>query len=363
MERLLCIVGSLNAGGAETFLMKVYRCIDRNKYQMDFCVANPEHGVYENEIISMGGKIYTIPCKTEGYKSFKESLFKVVKNGGYKNVLRITSNAAGFLDLKIAKKAGATRCIARSSNSSDGGDLKSRVINDLSRCLFLKYVDVMVAPSDLAAVYTFGKKAVSAGKVQKLNNAVDLGFFSFSISGRNRIRDEFGLGDGLVFGHVGRFMNQKNHAYLISVFAEIRKLVDAKLLLVGKGELEDEIRNQVVKLGLVNDVIFSGIRKDVPDLLSAMDVMIFPSFYEGMPNTVIEAQATGLPCLVSDSITTEANITGLVTFKSLLDSPNEWAKKAIEICSNSRIDTTSKFINAGYDIESSTNKFIKVMFG
>ena len=331
MDRLLCIVGSLNAGGAETFLMKVYRSLDRCRYQMDFCVANPDVGVYEDEIESMGGKIYKIPYKSEGYKKFKDALYTVVKEGGYEKVLRITSNAAGFMDLKIAKEAGATRCIARSSNSSDGDGLKNKLINDVSRLLYMKYVDIMVAPSDLAAIYTFGKKAVDTGKVRKLNNAVDLNAFHYSSEGRERIREEFGLGNGLVIGHVGRFMQQKNHKVLIGVFAEIRKLKDAKLLLVGKGELEQAVRGQVNDLGLTNDVIFTGTRKDVPDLLSAMDVMVFPSLYEGMPNTVIEAQATGLPCLISDSITKEADITGLVVYKSLTDSHNAWAKNALAL--------------------------------
>lgn len=363
MDRLLCIVGSLNAGGAETFLMKIYRCLDRSKYQMDFCVANPEIGVYEDEIESMGGKIYRIPYKSEGYKKFKDALYKVIKDNGYKKVLRITSNAAGFLDLKIAKEAGATRCIARSSNSSDGEGFANKVINDVSRLLYMKYVDVMVAPSDLAALYTFGKKATSTGKVQKLNNAVDLNIFHYSNEGRKRIREEFGLGNELVIGHVGRFMQQKNHKFLIDVFNEIRKQREAKLLLVGKGELEKQIREQIDNLKLTKDVIFTGTRKDIPDILSAMDVMVFPSLYEGMPNTVIEAQATGLPCLISDSITKEADITGLVHYLPLSAPVSEWADNAIGLSNNVRKATDEAFIAQGYDIQSIVKKFVDITFG
>ncbi len=363
MERLLCIVGSLNAGGAETFLMKVYRSLDRTKYQMDFCVANQEVGVYEDEIELLGGKIYPIPHKSDGYKKFKDALYKVVNEGGYTKVLRITSNAAGFIDLKIAKEAGATRCIARSSNSSDGEGLSVKVINSVSRLLYMRYVDVMVAPSDLAALYTFGKKAVSAGKVQKLNNAVDLDIFQYSSEGRKRIREEFCLGDGLVVGHIGRFTKQKNHRFLIQVFSEIRKHQDTKLLLVGKGELEKELRGQIEYLGLTKDVVFTGTRKDVPDLLSAMDVMVFPSFYEGMPNTVIEAQATGLPCLISDSITKEADITGLVEFFSLSKSAHDWAVNAINLGIKERKDTHDEFISQGYDIQSVVKKIVEIAFG
>ena len=363
MDRLLCIVGSLNAGGAETFLMKVYRSLDRSKYQMDFCVANPDEGIYKDEIESMGGRIYLIPYKSKGYKQFKDALFKVVKEGGYKNVLRITSNAAGFIDLKIAKEAGATRCIARSSNSSDGECLASKVINDISRLLFMKYVDVKVAPSDLAAIYTFGKKSVASGKVQRLNNAVDLNVFHYTSEGRKKIREEFSLGSVPVIGHVGRFMQQKNHKFLIDVFAEIRKQKDAKLLLVGKGELEKEIRDQVNNLGLTDYVIFTGIRKDIPDLMSAMDVMIFPSFYEGMPNTVIEAQATGLPCVISNSITKEANITHLVRYENLAMDQKHWADVALDSISPIRKDTKLFFEQNDYTIESVSKRFINLMYG
>ena len=362
MKRLLCIVGSLNAGGAETFLMKIYRSLDREKYQMDFCVANSEKGVYEDEIRSMGGKVFVIPCKSDGFRPFRKALYNVVKNEGYKNVLRITSNTAGFVDLKIAKEAGAQRCIARSSNSSDGDSIKAKLINEVCRVLYLKYVDEMVAPSDLAAKYTFGKKAVQEGKVHKLNNAVDLNIFLYSEDGRRKIREEFGLGKSLVVGHIGRFMSQKNHKFLLEVFSEIKKKTDAKLLLVGKGELEAQIRDQAKALDIDKHIVFTGLRQDVPDLLSAMDVMAFPSLYEGMPNTVIEAQATGLPCLISDSITREANITGLVKYESLSASALKWAEDVQSMVGKKRKDTRCSFISNGYDIQSLVEHFITIAY-
>lgn len=362
MERLLCIVGSLNAGGAETFLMKVYRSLDRNKYQMDFCVANPEKGVYEDEIQSLGGKIHVIPFKSDGFREFRKALYKVVKDGNYRRVLRITSNAAGLVDLKIAKAAGATRCIARSSNSSDGTSIKNKVINFICKVLYLKYVDEMVAPSDLAAIYTFGKKAVTNGKVHKLNNGVDLSTFYYSVEGRAKIRKEFDLGESTVIGHVGRFMQQKNHKFLLQVFAEIRKHVDAKLMLTGKGELENELRQQAKELNIDEYVVFTGLRKDVPEILSAMDIMVFPSLYEGMPNTIIEAQATGLPCLISDSITREANITGLVKYKSLNTSAADWAEDVMAMIGKKREDTKKAFISHGYDIQGVVGQLVEIAY-
>ena len=157
-ERLLCILSNMNAGGAETFLMKLYRNIDRDKYQLDFCLNNKDKNFYEDEIANYGGRIYRIPSKSESLKEFKQQLTETVKNNNYKYVLRITANAAGLLDLKVAKKAGAQVCIARSSNSNADGGIKARILHRIGQLLYLRYVDKKIAPSDLAAIYTFGKK-------------------------------------------------------------------------------------------------------------------------------------------------------------------------------------------------------------
>ena len=365
MKRLLCILSGMNAGGAETFLMKVYRRIDKEKYQLDFVLNEKGKNFYEDEIVSLGGKIYKIPCKSESLSQFKKQLTAIIRENKYEYVFRITSTAMGFMDLKIAKKAGALRCSARSSNSSDGGGLKAFVAHRLGRILYNKYVDVKFAPSDLAAEYTFGKKAYRNGKVTILNNGVDLSFFHYDKDGGKEIRKEFGSDeDKLVIGHIGRFMTQKNHAFLLDIFNEICKEKDnAVLMLVGVGELEQQIKAKIAKLGLEEKVIFTGARADVPKLLSAMDVFVFPSFYEGMPNTVIEAQSTGLPCVIADTITKEADITGLVHYLSLNDSAKVWAEKALSIVEKERKDTKADFIENGYDIESVVSKFTQLVFG
>ena len=148
-NRLLCILSNMNAGGAETFLMKLYRAIDKKKYQFDFCVCVKEKCFYEDEIRSLGGKMYRIPSKSESLKEFEHSLSELINREKYKYVLRITANAAGLLDLKVAKKAGVEVCIARSSNSNAEGGIRTRIIHQVSKVLFLKYVDKKIAPSDL----------------------------------------------------------------------------------------------------------------------------------------------------------------------------------------------------------------------
>ena len=364
MKRVLCILANMNAGGAETFLMKIYRQLDRTQYQMDFCINVPEKCFYEDEISSLGGKIYRIPSKSGSYQLYKKKLFDVVNSNGYKYVLRIASNGASFIDLKIAKIAGASVCAVRSSNSSDGKGLKVKIAHRLGRILYGKYIDVKIAPSDLAAIYTFGERAYKNGEVKILHNALDLDVYKYEPEERKRIRAEFGLKESeILCGHVGRFSPQKNHDFLIDTFFEIcKERSNYKLLLVGKGELEEQIRENCVEKGLLDKVIFAGVRSDIPAVLSAMDVFVFPSLYEGMPNTVIEAQATGLPCLISDNITKEANVSGLVYFKSLNLGPSEWAKQVMCLNEENRSRYCTVMAGKGYGINETTKEFVKYIF-
>ena len=363
MKRLLCLLSSMDAGGAEGFLMKLYRALDRSQYQMDFCVNVEEPCLYDAEIERLSGRIFRIPPKSASVPLFRKQLAAIVRENGYDYVLRVTSNAMGFMDLMIAKRAGAKTCVARSSNSSDGGGAKSRLAHIAGSVLYGRCVDVKLAPSDLAAKYTFGEKAYQNGEVHILRNALDLDTYRFDPAQRTAIRAALGISDNApVIGHIGRFSPQKNHSFLLDVFASIKtRTPDAVLLLVGKGELEAEIRDRAAALHVSDSVIFTGVRVDVPALLSAMDVFVFPSLYEGMPNTVIEAQATGLPCVIADTVTREADITGLVRYLPL-EKPERWADEALSALRAERIDTRKAFIDHGYDIESVVGQFTKLVF-
>ncbi len=363
MKRLLCLLSSMNAGGAETFLMKVYRKLDRTRFQMDFCINEPEKNFYEEEILTLGGRIYRIPAKSQDFAGFRKGLQQVVADNGYQYVLRITSSAMGFMDLKLAKKAGAQVCIARSSNSSDGGSWKALLAHRLGRLLYRRYVDVKLAPSDLAAKYTFGARAYTAGQVHILENAVDVASLQYCPQARQALRKELGIGENVrVVGHIGRFSAQKNHEFLLEIFRQIHASdPDAVLLLVGKGELEPALRQKVQTLGLEDRVIFTGIRKDISACLSAMDVFVFPSLYEGMPNTVIEAQASGLGCVLADTITRQADITGLLRYLPLSASADTWARQALEVPA-ARQDQKAAFVAAGYDIDTMVKSFTELIF-
>ncbi len=365
IKRLLCVISNMNTGGAETFLMKLYRSMDRSKYQMDFCLQVQSGCFYEKEIKNLGGRIFRIPPKSENAKAFKKGIADIITEHKYVYVLRITSNAMGFWDLKIAKDAGAMVCIARSSNSSDGDGIKKAIAHRIGRQLYGKYVDVKIAPSDLAARYTFGDRAYDSGEVHILQNAVDVQAYAFSDKARGEIRREFNISnDTLLVGHIGRFMTQKNHKFLLEIFSEIKKKnPSSKLILVGNGQMEDQVKRWIVESGMNDAVIFAGVRSDISSILSAIDVFVFPSLYEGMPNTVIEAQANGLPCVIADTITKEADITGLVHYLPLNIGADEWARKAIVEASAIHRNTAKDFAEAGYDIESATRTFVNLVFG
>lgn len=364
MKRLLCIISGMNAGGAETFLMKVFRTIDRMEYQLDFAVNIEKEGFYDKEIYALGGKIYHFPAKSAFFWGYVKGLKKIIHDNHYDYVLRITSNAMGFLDLAIAKKAGAKKCIARSSNSSDGASLKVKISHWLGSILFKRFVDVKIAPSSEAAIYTFGKRDYEKGLVNILPNGLDLKYFCYTEIGRESIRREFNIKDSQkVIGHVGRFSTQKNHSFLLHIFEEYhKKEPNSVLMLIGEGGLKTEIQRKVNEMKLDECVIFAGIRVDMPSFYSAMDVFVFPSLYEGMPNAVIEAQSCGLPCIVSDVVTKEANISNNVQYVSLECDVRNWVNKITDCIDNGRLYSIDALRNNGYDIQSAVKRFEMIVF-
>lgn len=357
MKRILCILSALTAGGAETFLMKVSRALPADEYQLDF-VVSAENGCYTQEVLDRGGRIYPIPLRTKDFFGAFFGIRDVVRDNGYDAVLKLGENSLAVTDLIAAKLGGAKTLALRSCNAPTGLSVAGRSAHALLRPLLNAVSTVKLAPSDLAAEFMFGK-----GKpVHLLHNGVDLQVYRYDWEGRCRIREEFSLGEKLVVGHVGRLTRQKNHRYLLEIFAKLREIrEDAVLLLVGIGELEDEIRAQARELGIGDAVIFAGQRFDIPQLLSAMDVFVFPSFHEGMPNTVIEAQATGLPCVIADTITKAADITGLVQYLSLDQSPEHWARTALSALTENRMDTAPQFMEHGYDIEGVAKELLRLL--
>ena len=357
MKKILCIAASMDTGGAETFLMKVFRGIDREKWHMDFCVTKKERGFYDDEIESNGSKIFRITQKTESLSKFKKELSTVIKENGYDVVFRSGASCFTALDLWVAKKCGVKVRVLRSSNAGTMQGKFQQFINVLCRGIMTSVANVKMAPSMLAAEYTFGKK-IAHDSVCILNNGLDTQRYLFNSEVRNAIRSELGIEDKFVVGHVGRFNAQKNHSFLIDVFNDFQQRKDSVLLLIGTGEEQDNIKEKVKQLGIEDKVYFMGVKSNVADYMMAMDMMLFPSLFEGMPNVIIEAQTTGLPCLISDAITKEVLVTDCVQMLSLNDTKEVWAQTMINInCNKERTAYAQKMADAGYEMQEVIKRF------
>lgn len=359
MKRLLCIVGSMDVGGAETFLMKIYRTIDRKKYQMDFCVAKKEKNFYEDEILRLGGKLYRITPKTKNPLKNFHDIKKIVKKNNYKSVLRVSQHSLSSLELLAAKFGGANKLVFRSSNSNSGGSKFNMMIHFIFRPFANLISNVKIAPSKEAGDFMFGE-----ANYLIVNNGLDLNEYRFSVEKRKKYRKEFNVRENtMVVGHVGRFNYQKNHKFLIEIFEKYHKINDnSELWLFGKGELEQEIKQIVNEKKLTKYVKFLGVREDINYIYSAMDCYIFPSIFEGMPNTVIEAQTSGLPCVVSDAITKDCGITEYVSFVSNDQSAERWSDI---VKKNSIIERENSFVSLKknqYGIDEIVKIFEKVVF-
>lgn len=364
MTRILCIVASMDTGGAETFLMKIFRKIDKNNFQMDFCVGSDKKGYYDDEIDRLGGKIYKVTMKSKSIFAFCRELKSLIDANRYDCVIRIGASSFTAIDLWIAKMCGVNCRILRSSNAGTLQDAGiHRVVHKLFRRPLTSVASIKIAPSRLAGEYTFGKKTADKELVL-LKNGLNISDFTFSSDDRETVRKSYGLNDKIVVGHIGRFNLQKNHDYLINVFKAF--LVDhanSCLLLVGTGERIEEVKKIVKEQGMEDKVIFAGVCSNVPQLLMAMDILVFPSLYEGMPNVVIEAQATGLPCVISDTITEEAKVTDLVIMKSIQADVEEWTVAITTLLQQSkdRFSYASKMRENGYDIDDVVSEFCRLL--
>ena len=360
MKKILCIAASMDTGGAETFLMKIFRGIDREKWHMDFCVTKKERGFYDDEIEKGGSKIFRITQKTDNMKKFKKELAAVIKENQYDVVFRSGASCFTAIDLWVAKKCGVKVRVLRSSNAGTMQGKLQQLINVFCRGMLTRAANVKMAPSMLAAEYTFGKRRAHKHACI-LNNGLDISRFVFNAETRENTRKALGLDDKFIVGHVGRLSGQKNHKYLLDIFYEFQKRRDdAVLILIGTGELEGDIRAKAEGLGIADKVHFLGVRSNVPDYLMAMDMMVFPSLFEGMPNVIVEAQTTGLPCLIADTITKEVLVTDRVRMLSLFDPAEKWAEEMEKTdFATDRQAYAEQMRAAGYEITDVIETFCK----
>lgn len=341
--RILHIVTYMGRGGLETMLMNYYRAIDRTKVQFDFLTHRDFRADYDDEIEALGGKIYRLPNLNPFSRSYLGALDRFFREHPEYRIVHSHLDCMSAIPLKAAKKHGVPVRIGHAHNSNQPRDAKY-LLKLFYKRLIARNATQLFACSDEAGRWMFGD-----ADFRVLNNAIDAGRYAFDPAVRGEVRRELGLpADALVVGHVGRFDPQKNHRFLVEIFEKMPE--DARLLLVGDGVLRPDVEQQAEALGIRDRILFTGVRTDVDRLLQAMDVFLMPSLFEGLPVSIVEAQAAGLPCLISDKVPIECKKTELVTQIPLEASPDEWAEAVLSAAEAPRGDTLAQIREAGFDI-------------
>ena len=377
--RVLHVLGNTNLGGAESRIMDLYRHTDRNRVQFDFLVHSGEEGFYEKEIRELGGRIFRVPrFRIYNYFSYRKALKEFFQEHHEFALVQghMTSTAAIYLP--IAKKAGVKKTAAHARSAGVDKGLKGIMTRFLRRNLADK-ADYLFTCSELAGISVYGEKAVREGKTIFIPNAIDCAGFTFDPEKRKKMREELGLTDALIIGHVGRFHYAKNHEYLLRVFAELCRMSagaggstaetgadqNYHLILLGEGPLMEDTRKLAEELGVADRVHFLGNHKNIADYYQTMDYFVYPSRYEGMPGTIVEAQASGLPCLMSDTICREVIATELVDTMSIEKEPKVWAEElqrridALVSKQENREKYAAKMAAAGFDVQAQAERMMR----
>lgn len=355
--RVAQIMGKWVGGGVESVVMNYYRYIDRTKIQFDFICDDDSTNIPYEEIEKLGGKVILIPPYQKVFK-YHNKLKKILKEGHYK-IVHSHINTLSVFSLFAAKCAGVPVRIAHSHSTTNKKEKKKNLLKQVLRPFSKLFATDYMCCSELAGRWLFGDKEYDKGNVYLLNNAIDLEKFKYNESLRKEKRKELGISDDtLVIGHVGRFVAQKNHGYLIDIFNEIhKKNNNSVLLLAGQGPLMEEIKNKVKSLKLEKNVKFLGQRNDANELYQAFDVFLLPSLYEGLPVVGVEAQATGLLCELSNDMTKETKVLNITKFMSLNNTPEEWADNILDdVKKYKRIDTSKEMTAKNFNIKEEAKK-------
>lgn len=335
IKTIVQVFGSLDAGGAESRMMDVFRAIDRTKYKFIFISLDTKSNqFYEKDILSLGGKIIKIssPRDVGILRHFKEmaSIFRRLYNQGANVIHSHTSYHSGLV-LTAARIAGFKVRIAhaRTTSSINKNSLSQRLLIRIGKNLIKTNATVRLALNDETAVALYGKKS-DCKNILVIPNAINLEQYR-SATPTSDLSDI--PTTSTVIGHMGRFQPMKNHKFVIDFFVEFKKgHDDSYLVLVGDGPLITDVQNYVSELGIGRYVKFLGLRKDVPNILKCIDLFIFPSLFEGLGGSVVEAQASGVPCLVSDSLPKNVDMgLQLVKFHALNESFSSWVVEAEQL--------------------------------
>lgn len=361
--RVLHVLGNTQLGGAESRIMDLYRHIDRSRVQFDFLVHTGAEGHFDKEINKLGGRIFRVPrFRIYNIFAYKKALREFFKEHHEFRAVQghITSSASVYLP--VAKKAGIPITIAHARSAGVDKGIKGKLTRWMRRNLSKK-TDYMFTCSRLAGISVFGEKAVTEGKTVFIPNAIDCKAFDYNPGRREEIRKDLGITDKYVIGHVGRFHYAKNHEYLLRVFAKLcENGEDGReyaLILLGEGSGMENAKSLAEELGIENKVYFLGNHSNVYDYYQAMDYFVYPSRFEGLPGTVVEAQSAGLRCVMSDSICEEVVVTDLVHTMSIEAEPAKWADYIRSTADYERKGHVPEMQKAGFDVNAQAEVMMK----
>lgn len=360
MLRVLQVIHGMDLGGAENFIMNIYRKLDRSEIQFDFLVNQP--GTFDEEIQKMGGRIYQIPyVNPVGPFRYRKELEKFFREYSEYSVVHSHLDKVSGIVVECAKKAGVKTCITHSHSTNTTGNIPTQMLKNYYQKKIKHYVDVRLACSVQAARWLYGTEK----EVLIVKNGIDTEKFRFSQKERENLRRAYQIEEeAVVIGHVGRFMKVKNHAFLLKIFqAFLWEHPNAYLLLCGEGAEMGVIQTQAKQEGLQNRVIFTGARKDVFRMYHIMDVFVFPSLYEGISLAMVEAQANGLPIVAADTIDPESRLTDQVVFLGLEAGIPVWIKAIerilIKVFCLKREEQAVKIQEQGFDIEETKKRLLE----
>ena len=344
--RVLQVVTHMERGGLESMIMNYYRHIDREKVQFDFLVHRQERAAFDDEIESLGGRIYRLPRLVPWSKNYLAALNRFFDEHSEHKIVHVHQDCMSSVILKVAAQHNVPVRVAHSHSANQDKNLKYPIKLWYKRGI-PKYATNLFACGKGAGDWMFGRASY-----QIINNAIEVVAYTYDPTKRQEMRRQLGLENEFTIGHVGRFNQPKNHSFLLDIFAALlKKEPNAVLLLAGGGEDMPKIQAKAEALGIAEHVRFLGIRNDVAGLMQAMDVFVFPSLYEGLPVTMVEAQAAGLPCIISDKVPPECILTeGLVDVLPLSAEPEIWAAKILEKKNLPRTDRRSEIAAHGFDI-------------
>lgn len=355
MIRVLQVVNNMHRAGLETMLMNYYRNIDRTKIQFDFLTHRPEKGDYDDEIISMGGKVYYAPrLYPQNYLQYFKWMKKFFNEHPEYKIVHSHIDTMSAFPLLAAKLNNIPIRIAHSHTSKLDRDLKFP-IKYLAKLIVPYVANHYFSCGEVAGKFLYGNK-----KFEIIRNAIDLEKYKFNNKVREKKRKELKLNNEFVIGHVGRYCYIKNQSFIIDIFNEILKeRPNSKLLLIGSGPDEELLRQKVNKLNLNNNVIFLINRSDVDELYQVMDAFVMPSLFEGVPLVAVEAQANGLKCFLSDKISEEVFLTKNIEKISLGQKNEEWKEKILNSEYERQEEIPEELFQKGYDIKRSMQELIK----